>query len=36
MKTRNIFAKKIELFHNDINKKRDAKMRLQTDQNLNK
>ena len=32
MKTRNLLAKKTELFYNDVNKKRDAKMRLQTDQ----
>ena len=32
MKTRNILAKKMELFYNDINKKRDSKMRFQTDQ----
>ena len=32
MKTRNASAKKMELFYNDINKKRDGKMRLQTDQ----
>ena len=31
MKTRNLLAKKIELFYNDINKKRDGKMRSQTD-----
>ena len=32
MKTRNLLAKKMELFYNDINKKRDGKMGLQTDQ----
>ena len=32
MKTRNLLAKKMELFYNDINKKRDSKMRVQTDQ----
>ena len=35
MKTRNLLAKKIELFYSDINKKRDGKMRLQTDQEFN-
>ena len=35
MKTRNLLAKKIELFYNNINKKRDGKMRLQTDQEFN-
>ena len=32
MKTRNLLPQKIELFYNDLNKKRDGKMRLQTDQ----
>ena len=32
MKTRNLSAKKMELFYDDINKKRDDKMGLQTDQ----
>ena len=32
MKTRNLLPKRIELFYNDINKKRDSKMRLQSDQ----
>ena len=32
MKTRNLLAKQMELFYNNINKKRDSKMRLQTDQ----
>ena len=32
MKKRNLLAKKIELFYNDIKKKRLGKMRLQTDQ----
>ena len=32
MKTRNLLAKKMELFYNDINKKRDSKMSVQTDQ----
>ena len=31
MKIRNLLAKRMELFYNDINKKRDGKMRLQTD-----
>ena len=35
MKTRNLLAKKIELFYNDINQKRDGKMSLQTDQEFN-
>ena len=30
MKTRNLLAKKTELIYNDINEKRDAKMRLET------
>ena len=34
MKTRNLSAKKMELFYDDINKKRDDKMGLQTDQEL--
>ena len=34
MKKRNLLAKKIELFHKDIEKKRLGKMRLQTDQEL--
>ena len=32
MKSRNLLAKQMELFYNNINKKRDSKMRLQTDQ----
>ena len=32
MKARNLLVKKMQLFYNDINKKRDGKMRLQTDQ----
>ena len=32
MKIRNLLAKRMELFYNAINKKRDSKMRLQTDQ----
>ena len=31
MKIRNLLAKRMELFYNAINKKRDSKMRLQTD-----
>ena len=32
MKIKNLLAKRMELFYNDINKKRDGKMRLQTEQ----
>ena len=32
MKKRNLLAKKMELFYNDIKEKRLGKMRLQTDQ----
>ena len=34
MKIKNLLAKRMELFYNDINKKRDGKMRLQADQEL--
>ena len=35
MKKRHLLAKKLKLFYDDIDKKRDGKMKLQTDLELN-